>query len=424
MVVPREAAGNCRDQLYKVLSSDAFQGSVASRKLLEYLGERTLEGETDGLKEYTIGVEALGRSEGYDPQVDPSVRVQVSRLRKRLARYYQDEGANDAVRMDLPKGQFAVRFLTSEQEPPAPETRGKGLNPPPAADSSTGWRRLSFALAAAVVALGGYLTLGSGPVASTPSELTPEMRQFWRPYIESNLPSTLSLGVAMFVRVPGEDPALTTYLRQSGVNNWPAGEQVPGLSELRAAIGGVDSPDAVYTYCGVGEAVGAYLVGQNLKLAGVDVPIVRSSVLSWDEVKASNLIFVGPPKFNRQIEAGAYERNFRVVHEGIENIQPLDGEQPFYREEVRDGDLRSVHAVISRFPNGSGTGVVTVFASNDGAGTWGGVEYVTRPELAGQLVESIRLPDGSLPGSFEILVRARCDQDYPVDVSYVAHRAY
>jgi tetratricopeptide (TPR) repeat protein len=54
----------CRDYLQRVIDSPAFQGSSASRKLLSYLGERTLSERVDDLKEYTIGVEALGRPDG------------------------------------------------------------------------------------------------------------------------------------------------------------------------------------------------------------------------------------------------------------------------------------------------------------------------------------------------------------------------
>lgn len=56
-----------------------------ARRLLEYLAEQTLAGESQKLKEYVIGIEAFGKRVGYDPQVDPSVRVQASRLRQSLS---------------------------------------------------------------------------------------------------------------------------------------------------------------------------------------------------------------------------------------------------------------------------------------------------------------------------------------------------
>ena len=41
---------------------------------------------------YTIAVEALGRAENFDPQLDPIVRVEATRLRRTLARYYANGG--------------------------------------------------------------------------------------------------------------------------------------------------------------------------------------------------------------------------------------------------------------------------------------------------------------------------------------------
>jgi hypothetical protein len=83
-----------------------------------------------------------------------------------------------------------------------------------------------------------------------------------------------------------------------------------------------------------------------------------------------------------------------------------------------------VHAVISRFHDGSRRGAVTVFSSNDGSGTWGAVEYLTRPDTARALVEHLRSEDGTMPDSFEVVVRVRCDEEHPLDIEYVTHRAY
>jgi len=420
-------AGIYRDEIAKIIESDTFRGSTSSRKLLEYLGERTLSGDSDELKEYTIGVEAFGRASDYDPQVDPSVRVQVSRLRKRLATYFETEGADDGILIELPKRQFALRFVDREEQA-AENSPGASPEPEPASllsAPSNPWRIAALVLAVLLALVVFYpWAVGPARVADQKPAFTPAMQEFWAPYLNSALPTTLSLGVAMFIRVPSDDRLSTTYLRQATVNEWPPTEDVPGLEVLREAIGGNSQPHAVYNYAGVGEAIGAFLVGRSLGAAGQEVSIVRSPFLSWDEAKRSNVVYVGAPKFNRHIEAGAFERNFRVVPEGIENLGPKDGEPAFFEKVVIDGATELVHAVVARYPNASGPGWVTVFASNDGTGTWAATEFVTRPELAQEMVDRIRLPDGSLPLSFEVVLRIRCDQDFPVETTYVTHRAY
>ena len=99
------------EQLKKVLSSQSFEGSERSTKLLRFLVEQTLSGHSRRLKEYTIGIEALGRDSSFDPRMNTIVRAEVSRLRARLDKYYATEGQDDSLVFALPKGSYIPRFL-------------------------------------------------------------------------------------------------------------------------------------------------------------------------------------------------------------------------------------------------------------------------------------------------------------------------
>jgi adenylate cyclase len=103
-----------REQLDKILNSQALAGSDQLKRLLRVSVERTLDGQTDSTKEYTLGIEAFGRPDGYDPKVDPIVRVQARRLRTKLKEYYGTEGATDAIVIDMPKGGYIPAFETRE----------------------------------------------------------------------------------------------------------------------------------------------------------------------------------------------------------------------------------------------------------------------------------------------------------------------
>jgi hypothetical protein len=92
------------EQLERVLGSETFRRSERSSALLRFVVERTLGGAADQLKEYTLGVEALGRGSSFDPRTDPVVRAEASRLRDRLERYYDNEGRSDPIVLSLPKG--------------------------------------------------------------------------------------------------------------------------------------------------------------------------------------------------------------------------------------------------------------------------------------------------------------------------------
>ena len=97
-----------RESLAQILASRQFASAERRRKLLEYLVDETLAGRGGDLKEYKIGVDVYGRDAGtYDPRVDPAIRVDIGRLRTKLAEYYAGQGRNDAVRIELPKGSYS-----------------------------------------------------------------------------------------------------------------------------------------------------------------------------------------------------------------------------------------------------------------------------------------------------------------------------
>ena len=109
-------------QLDRVLASAAFRQAERSASLLRYLVDRSLNGTGDRVKEYTVGVEALGRGTDFDPRTDPIVRAEASRVRGRLERYYAAEGQADPIVIDLPKGAYAVRFAPREVASPLSPT--------------------------------------------------------------------------------------------------------------------------------------------------------------------------------------------------------------------------------------------------------------------------------------------------------------
>jgi len=100
--------------LDRILGSATFQGAVRSQALLRFLVQETVQGRSDRLKEYTLGAEALGKGEGFDPRTDPIVRAEASRLRTRLERYYGGEGSSDDLVIQLPKGTYVPQFRSRQ----------------------------------------------------------------------------------------------------------------------------------------------------------------------------------------------------------------------------------------------------------------------------------------------------------------------
>lgn len=104
-------------ELQSVLNSKTFTKTPNLARLLQYVCNKSFEGHACDLKEYNIGVEALGRPPEFDPASSSIVRVEFFRLREKLKKYYETEGKNDSVAIILEPGSYAPRFV------PAPETQ-------------------------------------------------------------------------------------------------------------------------------------------------------------------------------------------------------------------------------------------------------------------------------------------------------------
>src|SRR5712691_2969496 len=76
------------EQLDKILASPLFQNSKRYPNLLRYAVEQTLDGQSDLLKERTLGIQVFHRDLEYDTNSDPVVRTTAVEVRKRLVQYY------------------------------------------------------------------------------------------------------------------------------------------------------------------------------------------------------------------------------------------------------------------------------------------------------------------------------------------------
>jgi adenylate cyclase len=99
-----------RIQLERILASTFFVRSERLCRFLRFTVELTLNGETDRIKEYTLGRDVFDRDKNYDPRADSIVRVEARRLRKKLSEYYQEIGCNDPVSIEFPPGSYVPVF--------------------------------------------------------------------------------------------------------------------------------------------------------------------------------------------------------------------------------------------------------------------------------------------------------------------------
>ena len=160
--------------LERVLRSRCFEHATRASDFLRFVVGKTLAGEGGELKGYTIAIHVFGRPADFDAKSDPLVRVEALRLRQRLTEYYAGEGAEERVRLELPRGGYALK--ASFATPQAPRVETTAPAPQQRRAVALLWSRVRIAAVAAAALL---VTVSTVPQRQTfivdpPSAASPE----------------------------------------------------------------------------------------------------------------------------------------------------------------------------------------------------------------------------------------------------------
>lgn len=172
-------------QLDRLLESEMFKASKRSRTFLVYVVNQRMAGQVDNLREKVIGVEAFGRSSGYDTTEDPVVRITAGEVRKRLAQYYQDPARGGELRIELLPGSYVPEFhrpvVAVAIPDPEPEFEVADVERRP----RRGWM---VGVALALLAVAAVWVARNGVGAASAFE------RFWEPTLSGPGPVLLSVG--------------------------------------------------------------------------------------------------------------------------------------------------------------------------------------------------------------------------------------
>jgi hypothetical protein len=103
-------------ELQAVLASAQFCNSKRYPALLKYIVENTLAGNSELLKERTLGVEVFHRPPSYDTNADTVVRYTAGEVRKRLSLYYHGLDHKPVIQISLPAGSYIPEFLYTPED--------------------------------------------------------------------------------------------------------------------------------------------------------------------------------------------------------------------------------------------------------------------------------------------------------------------
>jgi hypothetical protein len=384
MVVEAEANSA---QVKRILQSKAFRTSEVHRNLLNYLAEKSLSGDADSLKEYTVGLDVFAKPASYDPRQESVVRMHMARLRQKLAEYYRTEGLEDPIIVDLPKGGFRVTFEPRPVVPVAPDPVPVQpiVIPAPPRSFQREWILGGMLLISLALAVYFGFRLREAekttPALAIPASWTPELRQLWEPLLATDRP-------------------LVVCLATQDAN---------------------DKKSSSLT--GLATANGAFLLGQFLADRKQNVYLTGSEALTMPEISMGNVVYLGPAGTNRPLHSLSVVEELTEDAKGIRNIHPKPGEPELIEDHAAGtAGVSENHTLITHAPGLNGKGDLLYISGNHVSSVTAGVEALTDPVIAKNIVEKMRKADGSLPRYYQIGLRVKSMDDTPVEITYLLHR--
>jgi len=379
----------------KIVHSATFSSSEILRKLLEYLGSRTVENSASPIKSKEIAAAVFGRVSNFDPQTDSIVRVHAGRLRSKLAEYYLSEGAEDEWIVVIPKGSYELT-LHDRNGNALRHTRNAAEAAKQTSDAvpqaaSAARRRLVFGLAYAAglvaVAVVSWL-LASSATRARLADITPALKTFWQDFLSN------------------DERALIVYCNV----------------RVRAT-----NSDRLFLFPSNGEVLGVFQIARFFASVHKEAVAKNPRMVTWDEAKDADLVFVGSPLAETPLRSVPTFHDFAFRSGGpneeafIENLRPRKGEPTIFRGAPTPKTYDYAVVALTK-PFSPKHSAVTV-AGLAGYGTDGASEFVTHEDRVQQLLSMLAVkPGGNMP-SFEAVLRFNVQGETPMQPEIVVvHR--
>lgn len=433
-----------QSQVERILHSEELRGSEVLRRLLRFLAEKSVSGEADELKEYIVAIDGLGKPATYDPRHNSAVRIQVGRLRQKLADYYRGEGRFDPIVIDVPKGRFKLKFeyradpaLSSAPSgdflPESLPTREIDSFVEPSKrivrEMLRGSRLAIPAWAALFFALGisGYLwlrpTTAKATAAAYPPGWDADMEAIWQPFIATKRPLIVAIEDPLFVELNG---STGIYYRDRTLNNWNDIVASQNVAALRKVLRNpIIQPSRYYT--AFGEVDASFLVAKLLGPRVQNLSVVKTSDLSLRQIGDNNVLFIGVENlfFDQQTQAMPVDVQLFQVREGIRNKNPGPNEPRLFSDQYSTAPTEEgvAYALITRLPGPLGDNDVESFTSSRAAGYVAAVKSFTDPVLVRTIVDRLKQScEGRVPRYYQVLLKVKFKEEIPTEITYVLGR--
>jgi hypothetical protein len=416
-----------RAAVQRVLASAAFQRAEQLRTLLRYVCERAISANGDGLDEYTLAVEALGRSHKYSAFEDGTVRNRFHYLRRRLEHYYGAENPEDPVHIVLRRGSYCPVFERQLTFPVVLPQAQPRLHEAPLVPPLQFWdrrirlRTVGFIVAIAVVsALGLAIALRRAVVRTDPV-----LVEAWGPLLVKDAKPLICIATAAQLTLVQRPVRGRPTVTSPDLLEWY--QSLPGLPTSREIYLG---PSLTAPFWG--DVAGALAVNQLLSASGIPAEALPEPAIQLPALNKRNLLLFGRPGFSKTIDLYLHDKPFRVRIPDerhltvIWNVDPKSGEPAEYDAHSASAGANGeiAYGLITVMPSWGDANLKTVvFSGTLSPGTQAASEFFSSAKQLKALLRLFRQEGYStFPPAYQVVVRSNVFGTSALDVQYVTHR--
>ena len=437
----------CKELADRIVSSSVICKSARLRDLFVYLCNRVLLESADDIHELELGHKVFGRPEHYDTAADNIVRVHASILRKRLAEYFQTEGTNETLIIEIPKGNYAPIFrkrdlhtvidsggdkkqVDSLAALHIAEPAGGPVHPPfsaPAQPASSMWRTFSFVLGglAGLLAILFALQLVQSTNQRHHKLIAGDtVRLFWSGLFQQKAPTSVVLDDAsldFYQEATGHSIALTEYFDRSYLHPL----------EEAAAAAHLD-PKLAHSFLLRRQSNFADVnliekFSQTAQALETNANIFFARDFSFRQARSGNTILLGTRQSNPWIQSfDSYLAVRWKFDPTLESYYPLNSTDSSEADKVHvsasDTKAHESYASVAFLPNLAGTGNVLIVSGTGGASVTSALDFLNDDASMSQLRSRIASQKKDAFPYFEILLRIEKGGNLPRSVTIVMAR--
>ncbi len=389
--------------LQEILDSHCFDRADTQKRVLVYLWEQ----RGKDVSEYGIATEALGRRPDFDPKIDATVRVQVSRLRKKLKEFYETEGRNCPVRLQIPIGSHSIEVL--EQSPPI-------LSLAEPIPERKPWRvpHWAFITLSVLCVFFAVLTIwfwSSSKRTTHPSDSSVLLNQplpFWKDLLSVSPRSHIVLPTPVFLKFPSKRGLRVRDIDVNDFQQWRTSQDLVSVSRYAG------EPRLEQAYTVASDTFAAIRLARYLDSVGLgnSLTFSDSSSSSMGDLESSSEIVLGSHGTLHALQSYLDGMNF-VLTENESSVEARTSNGGAPREIFRavdEGGGRTIEpGLIAFLPGRSEATRLLILQSRRTAAL---VEMMTTATGA-EMIDRLRKKKGN-PRFFEVVVLAEMNGDHMI----------